>query len=135
LYFKVWIERDIYYFLWSYYLFGRCYYLPLILAMSLDYLQIKILTKQPWWPYFSLFRSKYNWAHYMQKWGTWFNTGCIHHLKGPGMEMQYIVFGLTLRSILIWKFNFVPKFNIIFGYAIIKKKKLFRLSYTGSRKV
>ena len=33
--------------------------------------------------------------------GAKFNTGCIHHLKGPGMEMQYIVFGLTLRSILI----------------------------------
>ena len=42
--------------------------------MPHDCLQIKILTKQPRWPYFfkSLFCSRYNWAHYMQKWGTWY---------------------------------------------------------------
>ena len=42
--------------------------------MPHDCLQIKILTKQPRWPYFfkSLFCSRYNRAHYMQKWGTWY---------------------------------------------------------------
>jgi hypothetical protein len=35
------------------------------------------------------------------------------------MEMQYIVFGLTLRSILIWKFNFVPM-NVLFKFLEIK---------------
>ena len=42
--------------------------------MPHDCLQIKILTKQPRWTYFfkSLFCSRYNRAHSIQKWGTWY---------------------------------------------------------------
>ena len=38
--------------------------------MPFGCLQIKILIKRPQWSYFlkSLFRSRYNWVHYMQKW-------------------------------------------------------------------